>query len=51
MQSSKIIASVIEIADKLNLDREVVEEYDVDTVLKACDEDDLDNFERMIEVM
>lgn len=38
MQSSKIIASVDEIVDKLNLDREVVDEYDVDTVLQALEE-------------
>ncbi len=38
MQTSRNIASVDEIVDKLNLDREVVDEYDVDKVLQALDE-------------
>lgn len=38
MQSSRNIASVDEIVDKLNLDREVEDEYDVDVVLHALDE-------------
>ena len=38
MQSSRNIASVDEIVDKLNLDREVDDEYDVEVVLNALDE-------------
>ena len=38
MQTSRNIASVDEIVDKLNLDREVVDEYDVDKVLQALEE-------------
>ena len=38
MQSSRNIASVDEIVDELNLDREVEDEYDVDVVLHALDE-------------
>ena len=38
MQSSRNIASVDEIVDKLNLDKEVEDEYDVDVVLHALDE-------------
>jgi hypothetical protein len=38
MQSTRNIASVDEIVDKLNLDREVDDEYDLDVVLHALDE-------------
>jgi hypothetical protein len=38
MQSSRNIASVDEIVDKLNLDKEIEDEYDIDVVLHALDE-------------
>jgi hypothetical protein len=38
MQSSRNIASVHEIVDKLNLDKEIEDEYDIDVVLHALDE-------------
>ena len=38
MQSGKKIASVDEIVDKLNLDREVEDEYDIDMVTQALEE-------------
>lgn len=38
MQTSRNIASLDELVDKLNLDREVVDEYEVDKVLQALEE-------------